>query len=105
MPVGWKISSAMATSDGCFIFLCSVVGWSSEYLMIHPPLVFQDGMEQMGSLKSQLRAALADRDDAIQVCVCHRNAFHRFPARRHCTYWQYTLLAFPPKDTHLWHLC
>ncbi len=39
--------------------------------MIHPPLVFQDGLEQMGSLNSQLRAALADRDDAIQVCVCH----------------------------------
>ncbi len=39
--------------------------------MIHPPLVFQDEMEQMRSLKSQLRAALADRDDANQVSVYH----------------------------------
>ena len=39
--------------------------------MIHPFLVLQDEMEQMGSLKSQPRAPLADRDDAIQVCVCH----------------------------------
>ena len=33
------------------------------------PLVFQDEMEQMESLESQLTAALVDRDGAVQVCV------------------------------------
>ncbi|KAA6420133.1 MAG: hypothetical protein FRX49_09982 [Trebouxia sp. A1-2] len=33
----------------------------------------QDGLEQMASLRSQLRAALADRDDAIQELTERRN--------------------------------
>ena len=38
--------------------------------MIYSPLVFQDDMEEMEGLKSELRAALLDRDCAAQVCVC-----------------------------------
>ena len=35
--------------------------------MVHPALVFQDGMEQMVHPKSQLTAALVDRNGAVQV--------------------------------------
>ena len=58
----------MAVSAFCDEFIAPC---SSQCLVIHPPLVFQDGLEQTGSMNSQQRAALADRDDAIQVCVCH----------------------------------
>ena len=49
---------------------CFIAPWSVESLLAHPPLVFQDGLTQMGSLTSHSRAALADTDDAIQVCLC-----------------------------------
>ena len=44
--------------------------------MIYFPLVFQDEMEEMEGLKSELRAALVDKDGAAQVCVCDANGPH-----------------------------
>jgi len=38
--------------------------------MIYSTLVFQDATEEMEGLKSELRAALLNRDGAAQVCVC-----------------------------------
>ena len=76
MPVGslqrlWEICNAMTTSDGFLISISSVVDSALHgptNLMVHPALVFQDGVEQMGSLKSHMTAALIDRDGAVQVC-------------------------------------
>ena len=75
MPVVGKCPTVVATSNKGFVFLCAIVdsllAGPSHYLMIHPVLVFQDEMEKVGSLKSQLRAALADRHDANQVSIYH----------------------------------
>ncbi len=38
--------------------------------MIYSAAVFQDETEQMEGFRSQLTAALVDKDGAAQVCVC-----------------------------------
>jgi len=60
----WEISNLYELFSGI------IAPYSSQCLMIYSPLVFQDDMEEMEGLRSELRVALLDRDGAAEVCVC-----------------------------------